>query len=128
MEAEQCYIALIDLSCNEEFLELVKSSLLAVIESLPGNARLGLITFSTKVRTSEFLSCPSSQVVTSMLKSKWMQCLNIIWQVQYMRHGIAVFKASLYLRRCYSLPGLKKVHVQMKRATSACRDFFCIFL
>lgn len=47
-EAEQSYIALIDLSCNEEFLELVKSSLLAAIESLPANAHLGLITFSTK--------------------------------------------------------------------------------
>ena len=48
VEAEQSYIALIDLSCNEDFLELVKSSLLAVIESLPAHARLGLITFSTK--------------------------------------------------------------------------------
>ena len=58
MEAEQAYIALIDLSCNEEFLELVKSSLLAVIESLPGNARLGLITFSTK-------ACPDVNIASS---------------------------------------------------------------
>ena len=48
LEAVQSYIALIDLTCNEEFLELVKTSLLAAIESLPANAKLGLMTFSTK--------------------------------------------------------------------------------
>lgn len=50
--AQQNFIALVDLSSNEEFLELAKSALLAAIESLPPNACLGLITFSTKVRSS----------------------------------------------------------------------------
>ena len=46
------YVAMVDLTCNEEFLELVKTSLLAALEALPGVARFGLITFSNKVRTA----------------------------------------------------------------------------
>lgn len=48
-EAQQVCIALVDLSCNEEFLELVQSSILAALESMPKAARFGLVTFSTKV-------------------------------------------------------------------------------
>ena len=54
-DAQQKFIALVDLSCNEEFLELVKSALLAAVESLPLNASLGLITFSTKVSAAKLL-------------------------------------------------------------------------
>ena len=43
------YIALVDLSCNEEFLELVRSALLAALEAVPPAARFGLVTFSDKV-------------------------------------------------------------------------------
>ena len=43
------YVALVDLSCNEEVLELVKSALAAALEALPPAGLFGLITFSDKV-------------------------------------------------------------------------------
>jgi hypothetical protein len=43
------YIALVDTTCGEDFLELVKSALLAALEALPAAALFGFITFSTKV-------------------------------------------------------------------------------
>lgn len=49
ISAQPVYVALVDLSCNEEFLELAKSALLAAIEKLPICARFALITFSSKV-------------------------------------------------------------------------------
>jgi hypothetical protein len=49
-EAQPVYLAMVDLSCNEDFLELVKTSLLAALEALPNVARFGLVTFSNKVK------------------------------------------------------------------------------
>ncbi len=43
------YIALVDLTCGADFLELVKSGLLAALEAVPPSALFALITFSTKV-------------------------------------------------------------------------------
>eukprot|EP00958_Prasinococcus_capsulatus_P025539 scaffold4372_cov397-Prasinococcus_capsulatus_cf.AAC.23 len=43
------YIAVVDLASNEEFLELVKSSLLAALEAMGPLARFGLITVSHKI-------------------------------------------------------------------------------
>ncbi|XP_031503829.1 uncharacterized protein LOC116266660 isoform X1 [Nymphaea colorata] len=43
------YVAAIDLSSSEEFLELVKSSLLAALEALVPGSLFGLVTFSHKV-------------------------------------------------------------------------------
>jgi len=48
-EARPVYLAMVDLSCNEEFLEVVQTSLLAALEALPSVARFGLVTFSNKV-------------------------------------------------------------------------------
>ncbi|KAJ7538391.1 hypothetical protein O6H91_11G046100 [Diphasiastrum complanatum] len=54
-EAEQnsytrpVYIAAVDLSASEEFLELVKSALLAALEAIDAGALFGLMTFSHKM-------------------------------------------------------------------------------
>eukprot|EP00798_Chlamydomonas_sp_ICE-L_P009712 gene9712-7580_t len=42
------YIAVVDVSGGEDFLELVRSALLASLEALPPAAQFGLITFSNK--------------------------------------------------------------------------------
>ena len=39
------YVALVDLCCSEEALEVVRSALQAALESLPAAARFGLVTF-----------------------------------------------------------------------------------
>mmetsp|Transcript_17666 Transcript_17666/g.42375 ORF Transcript_17666/g.42375 Transcript_17666/m.42375 type:complete len:458 (-) Transcript_17666:91-1464(-) len=43
------YVAVVDLACGEEFLELVKSSLLAALEALPPVALFGIISFCDKI-------------------------------------------------------------------------------
>ncbi|KAL6885911.1 hypothetical protein ACP4OV_010172 [Aristida adscensionis] len=43
------YVAAIDLSSSEEFLELVKSALLAALEALSPGSLFGLLTFSNKI-------------------------------------------------------------------------------
>ncbi|TVU14632.1 hypothetical protein EJB05_38110 [Eragrostis curvula] len=43
------YVAAIDLSSSEEFLELVKSALLAALEALSPGSLFGLFTFSSKI-------------------------------------------------------------------------------
>ncbi|KAL0031778.1 hypothetical protein WJX79_006935 [Trebouxia sp. C0005] len=43
------YIALVDLTCGADFLELVKSGLLAALEAVPPLALFALITFSPKI-------------------------------------------------------------------------------
>ncbi|XP_062183947.1 protein transport protein SEC23 D-like [Phragmites australis] len=43
------YVAAIDLSSSEEFLELVKSALLAALEALSPGSLFGLLTFSSKI-------------------------------------------------------------------------------
>ena len=43
------YVALVDLSSSEEFLELVKSALLAALEALTPGSLFGLATFGRKV-------------------------------------------------------------------------------
>ncbi|XP_048557303.1 protein transport protein Sec24B-like [Triticum urartu] len=43
------YVAAIDLSSSEEFLELVKSALLAALEALSPGSLFGILTFSSKI-------------------------------------------------------------------------------
>uniref|UniRef100_A0A0D9ZKH9 Sec23/Sec24 helical domain-containing protein n=1 Tax=Oryza glumipatula TaxID=40148 RepID=A0A0D9ZKH9_9ORYZ len=43
------YVAAIDLSSSEDFLELVKSALLAALEAIPPGSLFGLLTFSSKI-------------------------------------------------------------------------------
>eukprot|EP00193_Tetraselmis_chui_P003922 CAMPEP_0177762252 /NCGR_PEP_ID=MMETSP0491_2-20121128/6244_1 /TAXON_ID=63592 /ORGANISM="Tetraselmis chuii, Strain PLY429" /LENGTH=846 /DNA_ID=CAMNT_0019278291 /DNA_START=238 /DNA_END=2778 /DNA_ORIENTATION=+ len=43
------YVAFVDVACDEEYLELVKSALLAALEALPPVALFGVITFSDKL-------------------------------------------------------------------------------
>ncbi|GFZ20211.1 sec23/sec24 transport family protein [Actinidia rufa] len=49
MQARPVYVAAVDLSSSEEFLELVKSALLAVLEALGPGSLFGLATFSHKI-------------------------------------------------------------------------------
>lgn len=49
MRARPVYVAAVDLSASEEFLELVKSALLAALEALGPGSLFGLITFSHKI-------------------------------------------------------------------------------
>lgn len=49
MQARPVYVAAIDLSSSEEFLELTKSALLAALEALGPGALFGIATFSHKV-------------------------------------------------------------------------------
>ena len=43
------YMALVDTTGGEEYLELVKSALLAALEALPASALFGLATYSDQV-------------------------------------------------------------------------------
>ncbi|CAM6129440.1 unnamed protein product [Calypogeia fissa] len=47
--ARPVFVAAVDLSASEEFLELVKSSLLAALEALSPGSLFGLVTFSHKI-------------------------------------------------------------------------------
>ncbi|XP_062225579.1 protein transport protein SEC23 D-like [Phragmites australis] len=47
--AAPVYVSVIDLSSSEEFLELVKSALLAALEALAPGSLFGLLTFSSKI-------------------------------------------------------------------------------
>ncbi|XP_027105957.2 protein transport protein SEC23 D-like [Coffea arabica] len=49
MQARLVYVAAVDLSSSEEFLELIKSALLAALEALGPGSLFGLATFSHKV-------------------------------------------------------------------------------
>ncbi|XP_047307710.1 protein transport protein Sec24-like At3g07100 [Impatiens glandulifera] len=49
MQAQPVYVAAVDLSSSEEFLELVKSALLAALEALGPGSLFGLATFSHKL-------------------------------------------------------------------------------
>ncbi|MQL96470.1 hypothetical protein Taro_029138 [Colocasia esculenta] len=49
MEARPVYVAAVDLSSSEEFLELIKSALLAALEALSPGSLFGLMTFSHKI-------------------------------------------------------------------------------
>lgn len=49
MEARPVYVAAVDLSSSEEFLELTKSALLAALEALGPGSLFGLATFSHKI-------------------------------------------------------------------------------
>jgi hypothetical protein len=44
------YIALIDTCCGAEFMEGVKSALLAALEAMPSFALFGFVTFGEEVR------------------------------------------------------------------------------
>ncbi|CAI5459494.1 unnamed protein product [Closterium sp. Yama58-4] len=58
------YIAMVDVSGSEEFLELVKSSLLAALEALSPAALFGLVTFGSKVSASRSYR-PTKSVCTT---------------------------------------------------------------
>lgn len=49
MQARPVYVAAVDLSSSEEFLELIKSALLATLEALGPGSLFGLVTFSHKI-------------------------------------------------------------------------------
>ncbi|XAR60149.1 hypothetical protein NMG60_11033403 [Bertholletia excelsa] len=49
MQARPVYVAAVDLSSSEEFLELIKSALLAALEALGPGSLFGLVTFSHKI-------------------------------------------------------------------------------
>ncbi|RCV17511.1 hypothetical protein SETIT_3G225300v2 [Setaria italica] len=49
VQARPVYVAAVDLACSEEFLELIKSSLLAALEALIPGSLFGLMTFSHKI-------------------------------------------------------------------------------
>ncbi|ONK71291.1 uncharacterized protein A4U43_C04F6960 [Asparagus officinalis] len=49
MQARPVYVAAVDLSSSEEFLELIKSSLLAALEALGPGSLFGLVAFSHKI-------------------------------------------------------------------------------
>lgn len=49
LSGQPVYIALVDVTCGMDFLELVKSALVAALEALVPSALFGLITFSSKV-------------------------------------------------------------------------------
>ena len=44
-----CYIAVVDLTGSADFLDCVKSALLAALEALPASARLGVVTVGERV-------------------------------------------------------------------------------
>jgi hypothetical protein len=48
-EAVPVYLAMVDLCCSEDTLELLRSALQAALEALPAAARFGIVTFSHKV-------------------------------------------------------------------------------
>lgn len=49
VEVTPVYVALVDTTGGEEYLELVKSALLAALEALPASALFGLATYSNQV-------------------------------------------------------------------------------
>ncbi|PKA66827.1 Protein transport protein Sec24-like [Apostasia shenzhenica] len=49
MQARPVYVAAVDLASSEDFLELIKSSLLAALEALGPGSLFGLVTFSHKI-------------------------------------------------------------------------------
>ncbi|XP_020092690.1 protein transport protein Sec24-like At3g07100 isoform X1 [Ananas comosus] len=49
VQARPVYVAAVDLCSSEEFLELIKSSLLAALEALVPGSLFGLVTFSHKI-------------------------------------------------------------------------------
>ncbi|CAI7906774.1 unnamed protein product, partial [Closterium sp. NIES-53] len=63
------YIAMVDVSGSEEFLELVKSSLLAALEALSPAALFGLVTFGSKVSVSRKVGLYDLQGPVAAVKS-----------------------------------------------------------
>ncbi|KAK9682110.1 hypothetical protein RND81_10G051200 [Saponaria officinalis] len=49
MQARPVYVAAVYLSSSEEFIDLIKSALLAALEALPSGELFGLATFSVKL-------------------------------------------------------------------------------
>ncbi|XP_068639455.1 protein transport protein SEC23 D-like [Aristolochia californica] len=49
VKARPVYVAAVDLASSEEFLELIKSALLAALEALGPGSLFGLVTFSHKI-------------------------------------------------------------------------------
>lgn len=65
IDGRPIYIALVDLTCSLDFLELIKSGLLAALEAVPPASQFGLITFSHKVNSNMHVassSCSFAQV------------------------------------------------------------------
>jgi hypothetical protein len=54
-------LALVDAAGCEDFMDVVKSALLALVESLPPGARFGLITFSDRIGLHDLQGgCPAA--------------------------------------------------------------------
>ncbi|GFH27007.1 uncharacterized protein HaLaN_25258, partial [Haematococcus lacustris] len=64
------YLALVDISGDEEFLEVVRSGLLAALEVLPPYTQFGLITFSNKVGLHDLRSGVGSVRLVHALDSQ----------------------------------------------------------
>lgn len=67
VEAQPLYVAVVDAACSPEFLEVVRSALLAALEALPPAAFFGLITVAEEVgwgcregAGTGWLECPRS--------------------------------------------------------------------
>lgn len=50
LEAQPALLALVDVCCSEEGLELAKGALAAAVEALPPAARFGLVSFGSQAR------------------------------------------------------------------------------
>ena len=73
MDGQPIYIALIDLTCSLDFLELVKSGLLAALEAIPPASLFGLVTFSHKVNCMNMAisSCLLLHMYTDVEVQAW---------------------------------------------------------
>lgn len=90
-EAVPVYLALVDLCCEEEALELIRSALQAALEALPAAARFGLVTFSHRV-----------------LGSVW-PCFGAVWQhSSCFARGNAAY-ISLCFYRLHTLPSRRTI-------------------
>ena len=71
------YVAMVDLTCDVDFLELAKSGLLAALEAIPPASLFGLTTFSRRVSHSQV---PEPQW-TERCTSRW-PCTHLVAAVQ----------------------------------------------
>ena len=71
IDGQPIYIALIDLTCSLDFLELVKSGLLAALEAVPSASLFGLVTFSHKVNCVKTATSSYFFVGTDVADQAW---------------------------------------------------------
>ena len=104
VDGKPIYIALVDLTCSLDFLELVKSGLLAALEAVPSASLFGLVTFSHKVEDA-------IQPVGLNQSCSWMQGIMPVLQVQAVMEGAwkhnllhMPVTASVPLQLCVTAP------------------------